>query len=178
MENNGRRLRLLENVEILPTGPTGGRCPRDLIRPEVTAFAASGAGRSPRRSQACPRCRAGPSVVDDHERDRLAGVDGIAIGVPLALAATQVVKSLLFGLQANDPLTLAGTELLLLLVSLAAGYLPARRASIRRWRCGMSEVGENDEGGPQQDVKYGGEIAAKEGSPVTRHFNPGRTLVE
>jgi predicted permease len=59
----------------------------------------------------------------------LLAVVGIAIGVPLALAATQLVKSMVFGLKPHDPLTLAGTALLLLLVSLAAGYVPARRAA-------------------------------------------------
>jgi ABC-type lipoprotein release transport system permease subunit len=39
------------------------------------------------------------------------------------------ISSLLFGVSAIDPLTLAGSCLLLAAASLAAGYLPARRAS-------------------------------------------------
>jgi putative ABC transport system permease protein len=54
---------------------------------------------------------------------------GVAAGVPAALALTRVVKSQLFGLSAHDPLTLALATAGLALVALAAGYLPALRAS-------------------------------------------------
>jgi predicted permease len=54
---------------------------------------------------------------------------GIAIGIPCALAATRWVASMLFGLTSSDPPTIACVALLLLLVALIAGYLPARRAS-------------------------------------------------
>ena len=53
---------------------------------------------------------------------------GLAIGVPVALAATRVIASQLFGVRATDPLTLAGVAILLPLVALAACYIPARRA--------------------------------------------------
>lgn len=54
---------------------------------------------------------------------------GIAIGIPCALAATRLIGSMLFGLSPSDIPTLTGACLLLLLVALFAGYLPARRAS-------------------------------------------------
>jgi len=60
-------------------------------------------------------------------------VAGIVIGVPAALAgarlASSQVSGLLFGLEATDPLTIALATLLLAVVAMAAGYLPARRAS-------------------------------------------------
>jgi predicted permease len=53
---------------------------------------------------------------------------GLAIGVPVALAATQVIASQLFGIRATDPLTFGGVAILLLAVALAACYIPAQRA--------------------------------------------------
>ncbi len=58
---------------------------------------------------------------------------GVAIGVPVTLAAARVATSqiagLFFGLKATDPVTIAGATLILALVATLAGYLPARRAS-------------------------------------------------
>jgi predicted permease len=54
---------------------------------------------------------------------------GVVIGLGAALAATRLVRSLLFGLDPNDPLTIAVATLLMLIVAAMAGYLPARRAS-------------------------------------------------
>ncbi|MGE5244020.1 MAG: FtsX-like permease family protein, partial [Betaproteobacteria bacterium] len=54
---------------------------------------------------------------------------GLAAGVPIALAAARVVQSQLFELSARDPLAIAGAAGVLALVALAAGYLPARRAT-------------------------------------------------
>jgi predicted permease len=54
---------------------------------------------------------------------------GIAIGLAGALAATRLVSSFLYGLQPNDPGTLASAAALLAGTALIAGYLPARRAS-------------------------------------------------
>jgi predicted permease len=54
---------------------------------------------------------------------------GIAIGIPSALAATRLIATMLFGLSPSDLPTIAAVSILLLLVALSAGYLPARRAS-------------------------------------------------
>ena len=58
----------------------------------------------------------------------LAGV-GLAISVPAALSASQLVKSFLFDTQPNDPGTLALAGVVLLSAAILAGYAPARRAS-------------------------------------------------
>ena len=54
---------------------------------------------------------------------------GACVGLALALALGRFLQSLLFGMRATDPPTLIGVSLLLLLVSLAACYVPARRAT-------------------------------------------------
>jgi predicted permease len=54
---------------------------------------------------------------------------GIAIGIPTALAGDRLVSKMLYGLSGSDPLSLAAATILLLIVALLAGYLPARRAS-------------------------------------------------
>jgi ABC-type antimicrobial peptide transport system permease subunit len=54
---------------------------------------------------------------------------GIAIGIPSALAATRLIAGILFGLSPSDLPTITSVSLLLLVVALFAGYLPARRAS-------------------------------------------------
>jgi predicted permease len=54
---------------------------------------------------------------------------GVAVGLPLAIALSRIVQSQLFDLSANDPVALIAAAALLALVALAAGYLPARRAT-------------------------------------------------
>ncbi|MBX3744797.1 MAG: ABC transporter permease [Verrucomicrobiae bacterium] len=59
---------------------------------------------------------------------RLAGA-GIVVGLPGALATTQWLRSLLFGISPTDPLTFLSIPLLLLAVAWSACWLPARRAA-------------------------------------------------
>jgi len=54
---------------------------------------------------------------------------GISIGVPAVLASARLVSGLLFGLEPRDPLSVAMAVLLMTVVALFAGYLPARKAS-------------------------------------------------
>ena len=54
---------------------------------------------------------------------------GIVVGVALSLAATRVLGSFLYGLNATDLLSFLYVSLLLLGVALAACYVPARRAT-------------------------------------------------
>ncbi|MCU1384283.1 MAG: hypothetical protein JWL71_2980 [Acidobacteria bacterium] len=54
---------------------------------------------------------------------------GVAVGVPLAIALSRVVQSQLFDLSAHDPVALLAAAALLAIVALAAGYIPARRAT-------------------------------------------------
>ena len=54
---------------------------------------------------------------------------GIAAGTVASFAAARMIASLLFGTEPTDPVTYAGMVVLLMVVALVAGYLPARRAS-------------------------------------------------
>jgi ABC-type antimicrobial peptide transport system permease subunit len=47
----------------------------------------------------------------------------------VALATTRFLASQLFGVRANDPMTILIAVLVLLAVTLVAAYLPARRAT-------------------------------------------------
>ena len=56
-------------------------------------------------------------------------VAGIVLGLGGALLLAGVMESLLFGVEATDPLTFGGVALVLTVVALAACYVPARRAT-------------------------------------------------
>jgi len=53
---------------------------------------------------------------------------GAGAGAVAALILTRLMRNQLFGVSAHDPLTYAGGALLLVVVALAACYIPARRA--------------------------------------------------
>jgi ABC-type antimicrobial peptide transport system permease subunit len=53
---------------------------------------------------------------------------GLAIGIGCALGLTRVMKSLLFEVSATDPATFAGVAIIFIAVTLAACWIPARRA--------------------------------------------------
>ncbi|MBV8632189.1 MAG: ABC transporter permease, partial [Silvibacterium sp.] len=54
---------------------------------------------------------------------------GVALGLPLTLAATRLVQSQLFGLRAWDPVTLIAAVVVIATVTMLAAFLPARRAA-------------------------------------------------
>lgn len=56
-------------------------------------------------------------------------VAGVAIGLVGSFLLTRTMRSLLFEVSPNDPITLLGVALLLMLVALLAAYVPARRAT-------------------------------------------------
>ncbi|MEI9973399.1 MAG: FtsX-like permease family protein [Ignavibacteriota bacterium] len=56
-------------------------------------------------------------------------VAGVAIGLPTALFATRLLKSMLFGVEPRDPVTFAGAVAGIAAVSLVASSIPALRAA-------------------------------------------------
>ena len=54
---------------------------------------------------------------------------GVAVGIPIALALTRVIRSVLFGVGPHDPATLVGAVVLFLAVAAGAAWIPARRAA-------------------------------------------------
>jgi predicted permease len=57
------------------------------------------------------------------------GLAGLAVGIAVAVPVTRLVRSLLFQTNPSDPLTLGGVAMLLLVATLVASYIPARRAT-------------------------------------------------
>jgi ABC-type antimicrobial peptide transport system permease subunit len=56
-------------------------------------------------------------------------VIGLVFGIPAALYAGFLMKSLLYGVGSYDLWALIGAPLMLLLCATAAGFIPARRAA-------------------------------------------------
>ena len=54
---------------------------------------------------------------------------GVIVGVGGAFALTRLFSSMLFGVSPRDPLTFVGVAIALMVVTLCACYIPARRAT-------------------------------------------------
>jgi len=59
---------------------------------------------------------------------RLAAL-GVAIGVAASLAAARLLRGLIFGVSESDPMTLVAVAALLVVVTVAASFVPAWRAT-------------------------------------------------
>jgi ABC-type antimicrobial peptide transport system permease subunit len=54
---------------------------------------------------------------------------GTGIGLLASLAVMRLLSTLLYGVRPTDPLTFAGSSVLVILIALAASWIPARRAA-------------------------------------------------
>jgi ABC-type antimicrobial peptide transport system permease subunit len=54
---------------------------------------------------------------------------GLAIGLPLTLASTKLLRTLLFAVTPTDAMTFGAIAASIIAVSMIAGYIPARRAA-------------------------------------------------
>jgi predicted permease len=54
---------------------------------------------------------------------------GVAIGIPVAAAATRFIASMLFAVNTSDPITISGAVLGMFATAALAAYIPARRAT-------------------------------------------------
>ncbi len=54
---------------------------------------------------------------------------GIAIGIPVTLAATRLIARWMYGVATSDPMTIAVSAALMIAVSVLAAFIPARRAA-------------------------------------------------
>jgi predicted permease len=55
-------------------------------------------------------------------------VGGLGLGIPLALLATAMYRTFLFGITSSDPSVISVSAAAVVVLALAAGYVPARRA--------------------------------------------------
>jgi putative ABC transport system permease protein len=54
---------------------------------------------------------------------------GLALGLPAAILGARLLRTLLYGISPTDPATIAAVAGMLVLVAVAAAYVPARRAT-------------------------------------------------
>jgi predicted permease len=54
---------------------------------------------------------------------------GVAIGLPLALALVRIIRSVFYGIEPHDPITMIGTVVIMFTVAALAAWIPARRAA-------------------------------------------------
>jgi putative ABC transport system permease protein len=71
---------------------------------------------------------------------------GSAAGVVGALWLSRLMGGLLYDVPPNDPITFAAVAILLMIVALAASYIPAPCELIRWWRCATNRADGNEEG--------------------------------
>jgi putative ABC transport system permease protein len=57
------------------------------------------------------------------------GLAGVGIGIVVALVSTRTVSSLVYGVSPLDPVTFVSVPLVLVMITIAASYVPARRAT-------------------------------------------------
>ena len=62
------------------------------------------------------------------QRAFLIGLAGIIAGIPMAVLSMRLYRAMLFNVSGPNPAIVGGAALALLVLALAAGYLPARRA--------------------------------------------------
>jgi ABC-type antimicrobial peptide transport system permease subunit len=65
----------------------------------------------------------------EHDHGLAVTLGGVALGFVAALGAVQLVKSLLFGITAHDPVTLVAAPASLIVITVVACLLPAARAA-------------------------------------------------
>jgi putative ABC transport system permease protein len=73
--------------------------------------------------------RAGQVAFEVQRRGLMLVLGGLALGVVAALPLTQYLGTMLFRVSPRDPVILSGAAATLVVVSLAACWIPARRAS-------------------------------------------------
>ncbi|UCD52468.1 MAG: FtsX-like permease family protein, partial [Phycisphaerales bacterium] len=54
---------------------------------------------------------------------------GVAVGLPVALALSCLMRSFFYGIEPHDPTTMIGTVVIMLAVAVLAAWIPARRAA-------------------------------------------------
>jgi len=54
---------------------------------------------------------------------------GVAIGIPVALALVRLIRSIFYGIEPHDPITIIGTVVIMFTVAALATWIPARRAA-------------------------------------------------
>jgi len=62
-------------------------------------------------------------------RGILLAIAGAILGLGASFAVSRLLTTMLYGVKPGDPVTLVACAVLLLLVALAASYLPTRRAA-------------------------------------------------
>ena len=54
---------------------------------------------------------------------------GVALGLPVALALSRLMRAAFYGIASHDPITIIGTIVIMAAVAVLAAWVPARRAA-------------------------------------------------